>query len=180
MPALHLLRVGAMAHLGWFRSVDAARYPRGARVIVRTARGMEQAEVLEHGDDVRATVEGDVLRGVTIEDELLDARLRKNRDAAYAACAARIAALSLPVVLMDVEHLFDGETLIFHFLGETSPALDQITAELAELYETKVQFRKFAEAVTTGCGPGCGTEHAEGPGCGSCGAGCAMAGACGA
>ena len=50
MSRLHLLRVGAMAHVGWFRSTDAVRYPRGARVIVRTARGMERGEVLGHDD----------------------------------------------------------------------------------------------------------------------------------
>ena len=74
---------------------------------------------------------------------------------------------------------FDGQTLVFYFLGETSPELEALTAELADLYEAKVQFRKFAEAVTEGCGPGCGTADAPGGGCGtSCGTSCAVAGAC--
>jgi hypothetical protein len=86
--------------------------------------------------------------------------------------------LQLPAVLMDVEHLFDGQTLLFYFLGEITPELEALTDELAELYELHVQFRRFAEAVTTGCGPGCGTEAATGGGCTSCGTGCAVAGAC--
>ena len=36
-------------------------------------------------------------------------------------------------------------------------------------YEADVQFRKFAETLTEGCGPGCGTEEAKGQGgCDSC------------
>ena len=115
------------------------------------------------------------MRGITVEDQLLEARLERNRQAAYEACAARLTELGLPAVLMDVEHLFDGRSLVFYFLGEMSPELEALTDELAELYETQVQFRKFAEAVTAGCGPDCGTESASG--CSTCATGCAIAGA---
>ena len=77
---------------------------------------------------------------------------------------------------MDVEHLFDGQTLLFYFLGDMTPELETITSELAELYETHVQFRRFTEAVTEGCGPACGTEAAGE--CKSCATGCAVAAAC--
>ena len=50
--------------------------------------------------------------------------------------------------------------------------------ELAELYEAEVQIRRFAETLTNGCGPGCGTDEATGGGCGSCSTGCAVAGTC--
>lgn len=179
MGLIHLLRFGALGHVGRFASADAARYPRGTRVIVRTSRGLESAVVLAHAD--RATTgdpEGTILRGMTVEDDLLHARLAKGRDAALAACEVRLRERGLADTLLDVEHLFDGETLVFHFLGEPSIAARDLTAELAELYEAKIQFRKFAEAVTTGCGPGCGTEEAGG--CGTaCSTGCAIAGACG-
>jgi hypothetical protein len=77
---------------------------------------------------------------------------------------------------MDVEHLFDGHTLVFYFLGEISAELAEMTSELAELYEAHVQVRRFAEAVTEGCGPGCGTETAAG--CKTCASGCAVASVC--
>ena len=84
------------------------------------------------------------------------------------------------VVLVDVEHLFDGQSLFFYFLGETTPELDALTSELAELYEAQVQFRKFTDTLTAGCGPHCGTEQAGSGGCGSGGCStCAVAGACG-
>jgi cell fate regulator YaaT (PSP1 superfamily) len=180
MACSHLVRTGAMAQVGAYSAVDGTRYPRGSRVVLRTWRGLELGEVLApSGDDSQSgSSEGAILRGMTIEDQLLEARLLKNRDAAYEACQARIEALALPATLMDVEHLFDGQTLVFYFLGELTPQLEAVTSELAEVYDAQAQFRSFTELMTQGCGPGCGTEHAEGAGCGSCSTGCAVADAC--
>ena len=146
--------------------------------MVRTGRGLELGEVLAPPAEIadEGSADGSILRGVTVEDQLLEARLGENRQAAYEACTARLAELDLPAVLMDVEHLFDGQTLLFYFLGEMTAELEALTAELAELYETHVQFRRFAEAVTEGCGPGCGTDAAAG--CKTCVTGCAVASAC--
>lgn len=174
----HLVRVGALATVGRFVAVDAVRYPRGSQVVVRTGRGLELGEVLSPpGEQSDApSPEGSIVRGVTVEDQLLAARLEKNRQGAFDACTARLAERALPAVLVDVEHLFDGQTLLFYFLGEMTAEVEALTAELAELYEAHVQFRKFAEAVTEGCGPGCGTESAAG--CKTCVSGCAVASAC--
>src|SRR4051794_5053772 len=86
MPRCHLIRVGAMGQVGRFAAVDAVRYPRHSRVIVRTPRGLEIGEVLAapaSRDNGQAEADGELLRGVTIEDELLVARLEKHRTAAY-------------------------------------------------------------------------------------------------
>jgi len=180
MARLHLARVGVMAAVGRFAAADAGLYPRNTRVIVRTARGLEIGEVLAPPDELGDAVDSDgtILRVMTIEDRLLESRLAKHSYAAYTACQERLADLGVSACLMDVEHLFDGRTLIFYFLGDVAPEVEQMTDELAEIYEAKVQFRSFAEAVTNGCGPGCGTEEAEGAGCGSCATGCAVASAC--
>lgn len=171
-----------MGHVGRFQAVDAVRYPRHSRVIVRTRRGTEIGQVLAPPDDLfgrGSPVDGQLLRAMSVQDELLQARLDKNRHEAYAACAALLAELSLSNVLIDVEHLFDGQGLFFYFLGDVGPELEAHTERLAAAYETKVQFRKFTDALIQGCGPGCGTEEVMGRGgCDSCSA-CAAAGACG-
>jgi cell fate regulator YaaT (PSP1 superfamily) len=183
MSHYHLVRVGAMGQVGRFAAVDAVRYPRRSRVIVRTRRGLELGEVLtppDDSDDGRAFSDGELLRGVTVQDELLQARLEKNRQDAYAACAKMLTQNGMPAVLVDVEHLFDGQGLFFYFLGDVTPELETYTTRLAETYEAKVQFRKFTETLIEGCGPGCGTEEAKGQGgCESCSS-CAVASACGA
>jgi hypothetical protein len=147
-----------MGQVGRFAAVDAVRYPRRSRVIVRTRRGLELGEVLsppDDTDDERTFSDGELLRGVTLQDELLQARLERNRQEAYAACAAMLAENQSSAVLVDVEHLFDGQGLFFYFLGDVTPELEAYTAQLAETYEAKVQFRKFTETLIEGCGPGC-------------------------
>lgn len=181
MPQHHLVRVGALGTVGRFSSVDATRYPRHSRVVVRTGRGLELGEILaEPQNEATATrADGSILRGMTVEDQLLAARLDKNREEACEACSRLLVEREIPAVLMDAEHLFDGRSLVFYFLGEVTPELESLTDELTSTYDAQVQFRKFAETVEVGCGPGCGTESAAGQGCTSCATGCAIAGACG-
>ena len=81
-------------------------------------------------------------------------------------------------MLVDVEHLFDGRAIYFYFLGETTPDLDNLTSELAEVYEAKAQLEKFAETLVAGCGPNCGTEEGGGCGTGGCST-CSVLSACG-
>ncbi|MBL9093017.1 MAG: hypothetical protein JNL96_17495 [Planctomycetaceae bacterium] len=177
MAAVHMIRWGAPGFVAAFSAADAVRYPRGARVVLRTQRGLELGEVLAPVDSERGEpIVGQVLRGMTAQDELLETRLRKNRDAAYAACLGKIDELRLDATLIDVEHLFDGGSLIFYFLGDEPPQWRELTQQLADTYDAQVQFRAFSDAVAAGCGPDCGTESATG--CGSCGTGCAVAQFC--
>jgi cell fate regulator YaaT (PSP1 superfamily) len=151
-------------------------------VVLRTRRGLEIGQVLsppDERDDSRQFADGDILRGMTVQDELLHARLEKNRQEAYQACSSLLAKNGVHALLVDVEHLFDGQGLFFYFLGDVNSALESYTERLAATYETKVQFRKFTETLIEGCGPGCGTEEVKGRGgCETCSS-CAVSGACG-
>lgn len=178
---LHLVRVGAIGHIGRFRSADAVRYDRATRVIVRTVRGLEVGEVLSAEGELAGGGDGELLRAMTPQDELLAERLGRNREAAFEACQRLLADRGSLSALVDVEHLFDGRGLYFYFLGETDPIADGATAELAEAYDAEARHSRFADALETGCGPGCGTDEAVN-GCGSAAGGgcatCAIAGAC--
>jgi hypothetical protein len=177
MSGQHFVRVGVLGSVGRFAAADRQRYARGARVICRTPRGLEVGQVLAPVElhETPAAPDGALLRRVTTQDDLLLARLEKNRDEAYQACASRLAERGLSAVLVDVEHLFDGQSLYFYFLGETTPELDALTSELADVYEAKAQLQKFADTLTAGCGPHCGTEAGGGcgtSGCSTCAVGC--------
>jgi len=178
MLGQHFVRVGLLGSVGRFAAADRQRYARGMRVVCRTPRGLEVGEVLSPADlENEQPCDGSLLRRITVEDDLLLARLEKNRGEAYHACASRLAAAGSPAVLLDVEHLFDGQSLYFYFLGEATPELDTLTADLAAAYEAKANIAKFAETLTAGCGPRCGTE--EGGGCGTTGGCSTCAVACG-
>ncbi len=182
MNRLVMVKFGRLSHVGRFAAEGNATYPRRSHVVLRTSRGVEIGEVLGPARDLgaqgRSMAEGSVLRRMTPEDDLVEARIQKTQQAAFEACAAKIAELPSPAALIDVELLFDGKTLLFYFLGELSPDLQGVTAELAEIYETRAEFRKFTSTVNEGCGPGCGTDDAQN-GCQSCETGCALASACG-
>ncbi|MEK6236843.1 MAG: PSP1 domain-containing protein, partial [Planctomycetales bacterium] len=96
---------------------------------------------------------------------------------AIARCEQRLDELGLPVALMDVEQLFDGQTLVFYFLGDESELLRSVVDELAQEYDGAAQLQQFADALHDGCGPACGTDEAEN-GCGSCSGGCPAASVC--
>lgn len=174
----YLVRFNTFGHVGRFRTVGLESHSYGARVLCRTARGVEIGEVLAE-DAETASIDGDLLRQMTPEDDLLATRLEKNRHEAFEACVQLLEQQQIPAVLMDVETLFDGKSLYFYFLGDPPPEAEKITDQLAQAYEAKAQLKRFADTLTEGCGPDCGTEAAAG-GCESGGCStCAVAAACG-
>jgi cell fate regulator YaaT (PSP1 superfamily) len=177
----HLVRYSLLGEVGRFVSADSTRYPRHSRVIVRSVRGLEIGEVLSEPteEDIASGSNGQILRRMTIEDQLLEARLEKHRHEAFDACSAILSKHQVPAALVDVEHLFDGKGLFFYFMGDVPPEVEHLTKQLAATYETTVAFRQFAKTLEEGCGPGCGTEEAKGQGgCDNC-TSCAVAAACG-
>ena len=170
-----------LGQVGRFHVVDGAGHARGTRVVCRTRRGLEVGEILSYIETpTEGAGDGSVLRRVTVEDDLLLTRLERNKDDAYAACQDLLAERGISALLMDVEHLFDGRSLYFYFLGEVTPEVEALTAELAETYGTSIALQKFADTLEQGCGPGCGTEEAAGQGCGTSGgcSTCAVVAAC--
>ena len=176
MGQSHLIKIGLMGVVGRFDAADFRVYQRDQRVICRTRRGLECGVVI-CGVDQPAT-DGEVLRVTGSEDELILDRLEKFRDRAYNACNDLLIERGLPGTLVDVEHLFDGESVFFYFMGDVDARVEALTEELAATYDRKVKFKQFAQALAEGCGPECGTKD-SGCGAGGCGS-CALSGGCGA
>jgi len=168
--------------LGSLAEVHAARSPlrleRGRRVIVRTSRGVELGEVVRphHGQSAADSSTVRILRPTTDEDELLIRRLDRHKREAVEACRTALAESGSKAMLLDVDQLFDGGTLVMHFLGPVDEMAESVTKKIADQYESIVRTRHFSKLLRDGCGPDCGTE--SGGGCsGSC-AGCSVASAC--
>jgi hypothetical protein len=186
MNDTYLVATGVMSAIGRYRSVDGCGHVRDAQVICRTPRGLEVGRVLTSLDpgaddnggwDGEGRWDGELVREVTVQDRLLIERLERYRDRAFESCRRLLEEASSPITLVDVEHLFDGKSLYFYFLGEPTPAVDQMTEQLAALYGKRVMLTRFADTLANGCGPHCGT--AQGAGCGETGcATCARGGGC--
>jgi hypothetical protein len=165
--------------------------PRGRRVIVRSARGTELAEIIrclpnpaencvssaekltDRSAHRQPTVS--VLRPTTDEDELLLRRLDRHKREAVEACQTALAESDSQSVLLDVDQLFDGGTLVMHFIGSVDNTAESITRDITERYESIVRTRHFSKLLSDGCGPNCGEKEG---GCGSGCSGCAIAKAC--
>ncbi len=175
-----LVRFGAMGIVARFETGEPVPCARGDRVVLETHRGIEVGEVLLTADASAPSwtaepMAGRLLRAMTPEDELLERALREGQQRAFAACRELLAERGAPVELVDAEHLLDGETLIFYFLGDLPRDLADVSTQLAERYEARIEFRQFADRAAAGCGPGCGSDA----GAGQCSDGsCAVGGSC--
>lgn len=179
-PMNHIVRVGQFGQVGRFRSPIKLKLNFGCKVVCRTDRGLEIGEYLESFEDFEeGETDGDLLRTVTQQDELLAERLEKNKLSAIVDCQKIIEEKKLPVVLMDADQTFDGKHLYFYFLGEITPEVEALTQTLAKTYDATVKFSEFAETLSKGCGPDCGTKDAAN-GCGTSGgcSTCSLKGSC--
>ncbi len=166
----YLVQFGRSAFLGWFEA--KASYSRGDRVVIRGPRGQELGTILGEGNE---TADGGILRRATAADRTEAERNEARAGEILAAAEVQVAAIDLPLSLIDVELSLDGTQAILHALpwGEcdATPVLDQLSTRfglavrLLDLSRTPTA----ADPPATGCGkPGCGSESG---GCDSCGSG---------
>jgi cell fate regulator YaaT (PSP1 superfamily) len=174
----YYVRVGALGEIHLAEG-DSSLTP-GQRVILRTARGVELGWIASPLRRFAADPAGNppnktaqVVRPTTPQDELLLKRLERHKRRAVEACRIALAESGSKATLLDVDQIFDGGTLVMHFLGDADEQAEAITAEIAAQYEAVVRSRHFAKLLHDGCGPGCGTAEAggcgEGGGCSQCG-----------
>jgi hypothetical protein len=172
---LYFVRIGSLADI--FSATGPSGLMGGRRVIVRTARGVELGEVVRERSPVGdASAEATILRGTTDPDELMIRRLLRHRRRAVNKCRQELAHAGSKSILLDVDQLFDGGTLVMQFLGPVDEIAQSISESIVAQYESVARTREFARLLSEGCGPDCGT--ADGGGCGtSCGS-CSLSGAC--
>ena len=125
----HLVKIGLFAAVGRFESADFVTYARDEQVVCRTDRGLEIGQVLCPIEDslesdapgaIALESNGELLRRVSDNDQLIVSRIERFRDRAFFACQKMLREREIDALLVDVEHLFDGQSLFFYFLGEVS------------------------------------------------------------
>ena len=122
--------------------------------------------------------DGQILRRMTAEDQLLWNNLEHLAAQSHDACQQWLVESNSLDQLLDVEPLFDGRTLYFHFLNQASPETDAQLERLVAIFQETVRSSTFSHLLEHGCGPGCGTASAT-RGCGTACHSCTASKGCG-
>src|SRR5581483_3604485 len=86
---------------------------------------------------------GEIVRALTQEDRLQVDRLHQSEQREFLRCREFIAQRSLQMELVDVEHLFGGERIIFYFLAEKRVDFRDLVKDLAREYRTRIEMRQI-------------------------------------
>jgi cell fate regulator YaaT (PSP1 superfamily) len=148
MAATYITRHGSMRSLGEFEAGDGMAYTRGQAVILQSDRGLEVGEVLCEATPravqyIADPTHGKIVRGLTAEDRQEAARVQDREKQEFEACRRFIRQRSLPMELVNVEHLFGGERIVFYFLAEKRVDFRELVKDLAREYRTRIEMRQI-------------------------------------
>jgi cell fate regulator YaaT (PSP1 superfamily) len=143
-----LVRHGRMRFLGAFTPAVGLTVRRRDAVVVRTERGQETGEVLcpatpEAMAVVPEPTKGDILRVVAPEDRTKLTYLADVERKEFAAAERLIAQHRLAMQLVDVEHLFGGERILFYFLAEHRVDFRELVRSMAREFHTRIELRQI-------------------------------------
>jgi cell fate regulator YaaT (PSP1 superfamily) len=148
MAFKYIVRHGAMRYLGEFEAAEGATHPRGQAVILRTERGQETGQVLCEATPravelLAEPTHGQILRPMTAEDQRHVEALKELQGREFEGCLRFIAQRKLQMELVDVEHLFGGERIIFYFLAEKRVDFRELVKDLAREFQTRIELRQI-------------------------------------
>jgi cell fate regulator YaaT (PSP1 superfamily) len=148
MAVKYIVRHGTMRFLGEFEPGEGETYSRADEVVLRSERGLEVGQVLCEASPravelLAEPTHGRILRRLTEEDRVALDRLRTVEADELAACQRFVAQRRLQMELVDVEHLFGGERVVFYFLAEKRVDFRELVRDLARTYQTRIEMRQI-------------------------------------
>jgi cell fate regulator YaaT (PSP1 superfamily) len=149
MGTEYVVRYGGTRNVAEFSARAEPMFLRHAAVIVRTDRGTEWGEVLcpasEQTRNYLGTQQavGKILRDASVEDHVLRDQLYVQERDEFLGCQEMIAERRLQMQLVDVEHLFGGERLIFYYLAEQRVDFRELVKALAKRFKTRIEMRQI-------------------------------------
>jgi cell fate regulator YaaT (PSP1 superfamily) len=137
-----------MRFLGEYEAASESLYRRGQDVIVRSERGLEFGDLLceATAQAVQLLTEpthGQIVRAATPADRSQAERLRRSEVQEFQGCNNFIKQRNLQMELVDVEHLFGGERIVFYFLAEKRVDFRDLVKDLAREFRTRIEMRQI-------------------------------------
>ncbi len=160
-----LVRYGQMGGLGWFEHHESHIPKLNTHVVIKTERGLELGQVVGvhnyRGAQFKSSPEqveqyycnrtkdyplgqgGRFVRFATHEDIREQEHLEKSA-VGEAKCAQKLAEeLGLKMKIIQAEHLFGGERIIFYFTSEGRIDFRELVKRLAREYQTRIELRQI-------------------------------------
>jgi cell fate regulator YaaT (PSP1 superfamily) len=172
----YLVSYGTSGEFARFRSTPPGEFQRGDRVVVRSHQGLELGVVLcpaqaEHAPFLSRTALGELLRPVTDFDDKQAQQVERLGQRVFADAQGLARQLELPLEILDIEILLDGQQAIVHHLRQVDCDYRDLVSALSKKYDLHIRMNNLAlpKEETIGCGePNCGQLTG---GCQSCGSG---------
>lgn len=161
-----LVRYGRMNEVGWFEHNETHIPKVPARVVIKTDKGLElgylvgqlgpykaghfklnQDQVKKYFDtseieycDISA---GSFVRYATDEDISEQKHLQMLAKEEIQCCRRFAEEQNLSMKIVDVEHIFGGERIIFYFMSESRVDFRQLVKKIAHEYQTRIEMRQI-------------------------------------
>lgn len=149
MSTQYIVRYGLQRSLGAFSVKGQQRIARNTEVIIRSDRGMEWGQVLcpatEKTNEYlgNSDVKGRLLREANEEDRDLWDEVRAKEKEEFDGARKMIADRKLQMELVDVEHIFGGERIVFYYLAEKRVDFRELVKALAKEFRARIEMRQI-------------------------------------
>jgi cell fate regulator YaaT (PSP1 superfamily) len=179
-----LVRYGRMDTLGLFEHHESTIPKVHTRVVIKTSRGLElgylvgrltsyrggqfklsEEQMIEYFDDSDMDFShgqaGKFVRYATADDISEERHLRKIVREEMECCRRFAKEMDLPMKIVDAEHVFGGERIIFYFMSDGRVDFRELVKKVAQEYQTRIEMRQIGsrdEAKLLGDVESCGQQ----------------------
>jgi cell fate regulator YaaT (PSP1 superfamily) len=178
-----LVRYGRMNALGFFEHNESKIPKVNARVVVKTDKGLELAYLVgqisgyragqfrlsddqlkkyfDDNKDFSCKPTGKFVRFASTEDISEERHLRKIAEEEMETCRQFAKELDLPMKIVDAEHIFGGERIIFYFMSDGRVDFRELVKKLSHEYQTRIEMHQIGsrdEAKILGDVETCGQQ----------------------
>jgi len=179
-----LVSYGRMSTLGFFEHRETRISKINHRVVIKTGRGLElgylvgqltaykggqlrlsEEQILEYFEnsdiDFSPGKAGKFIRYATTADVSEERHLQKIAKEEMECCRHFVKEMNLPMKIVDVEHVFGGERIIFYFMSDGRVDFRELVKKVAQEYQTRIEMRQIGsrdEAKLFGDVESCGQQ----------------------
>ena len=179
-----LVRYGRMNTLGFFEHHEAKMPKVTTRVVVKTNKGLELGhlvgqltsykggqlkldedrikEYFNNSDiDFSPGHDGKFVRYATAADISEERHLKKITEEEIECCRRFVKELDLPMKIVDAEHIFGGERIVFYFMSDGRVDFRELVKKIAHEYQTRIEMHQIGsrdEAKLLGDVESCGQQ----------------------